>query len=254
VVMQSDASGAAISGRQSPLMRKLQAFVALSDLDLTTLERFYHRRRRFRAGHELIHEGKQNASAYVLADGWAFSYKLLPDGGRQIVDFQIPGDFMGLRSILFRTSDHSVEALTDIEASEVLESDMLDAFARAPRLATAVLWAASRDEAMVVEHLVDLGRRSAEMRMSHFLLELGARLRLVGLGDRTGFACPLTQYHLADALGLSAVHVNRILRQLREEGMVTFQRGRVTFDDVDQLIELAGFDTAYLDQEGPLLR
>jgi CRP-like cAMP-binding protein len=239
---------------QSPLSRKLTAFVALSDADLATLARFDRRRRVFEPGHEMIHEGQENSRAYVLADGWACSYKLLPDGGRQIVDFQIPGDFLGLRSILFRAADHSIEAVTRIEASEVLASDILDAFAKSPRLATAVLWAASRDEAMVVEHLVNLGRRSAEERMAHFLLELGARLNLVGVGDRTGFDCPVTQYHLADALGLSAVHVNRILRELREEGLVTFQKGRVAFDDFDRLKDRAGFDTAYLDQEGPLLR
>ena len=239
---------------ESPLTRKLSAFVALSEVDLETLARFYRRRRRFLAGHEMIHEGQKNASAFILADGWACSYKILPDGDRQIVDFQIPGDFLGLRSILFRTSDHSIEAVTPIEASEVLGSDILDAFSHAPRLATAVLWAASRDEAMVVEHLVNLGRRSAEERVAHLLLELGARLNLVGMGDKTGFDCPLTQYHLADALGLSAVHVNRVLRHLREEGLVTFQKGRVGFDNFDRLRDLARFDTAYLDQGGPLLR
>ncbi len=239
---------------QSPLTRKLSAFVALSDIDLETLERFYRRRRTFLAGQEMIHEGQENACAFILADGWACSYKMLRDGDRQIVEFQIPGDFLGLRSILFRTSDHSVEALTRIEASEVLATDILDAFARAPRLATAVLWAASRDEAMVVEHLVNLGRRTAEERMAHFLLELGARLRLIGVGDRSGYDCPMTQYHLADALGLSSVHVNRVLRRLREEGFLTFQEGRVSFDDFVRLKTLAGFDTAYLDQEGPLLR
>ena len=238
----------------SPLTRKLSAFVALGEADLETLARFYQRRRRFQPGHELIHEGQTHASAFILARGWACSYKILPDGERQIVDFQIPGDFLGLRSILFRTADHSIEAVTRIEASEVLASDILNAFSGAPRLATAVLWAASRDEAMVVEHLVNLGRRSAEERMAHFLLELSARLKLVGMGDRKGFDCPLTQHHLADALGLSAVHVNRVLRQLREGGLVTFQKGRVVFDDFERLKELAGFDTAYLDQEGPLLR
>ena len=117
-----------------------------------------------------------------------------------------------------------------------------------------MLWAASRDEAMVVEHLVNLGRRSADIRMAHFLLELGSRLSLVGVGDRTGFNCPLTQYHLADALGLSAVHVNRVLRHLREAGLVTFRNGRVTFDDFSGLVALANFDVDYLDQDGPLLR
>lgn len=90
--------------------------------------------------------------------------------------------------------------------------------------------------------------------MAHLLLELGARLRLVGLGDKTGFPCQLTQYHLADALGLSAVHVNRLLRHLRGNGVVTFRKGQVVFDDIDRLREMAGFDTAYLDQDGPLLR
>ena len=239
---------------QGPLTRKLSAFVALSRDDLETLAQFHRRRRRFQAGHEMIHEGQRNRSVYILAEGWACSYKMLPDGERQIVDFQIPGDFLGLRSILFRTSDRSTEALTHIEASEVLASDILDGFARAPRLASAVLWAASRDEAMVVEHLVNLGRRSAETRMAHVLLELGARLKLVGIGEDAGFDCPLTQYHLADALGLSAVHVNRVLRHLREEGLVTFQKGRVSFDNLKGLTALAGFDPDYLDQDGPLLR
>ncbi|GGD28669.1 Crp/Fnr family transcriptional regulator [Sinisalibacter lacisalsi] len=239
---------------QSPLTRKLSAFVALSESDLATLSRFDRRSRTFQAGHELIHEGQTKASAFILSTGWACSYKMLPDGERQIVDIQIPGDFLGLRSVLFRTSDHTIEAITRIEASEVLAHDILDAFSHAPRLATAVLWAASRDEAMVVEHLVNLGRRTAEQRMAHFLLELGARLQLVGLGDQTGFDCPLTQYHLADTLGLSAVHVNRVLRKLREDGLVTFQKGRVVFDDFPRLRDIADFDTTYLDQDGPILR
>jgi len=236
------------------LTKKLAAFVALSDVDLDTLARFHRRRRTFLPGHELIHEGQSKAAAFILAEGWALSYKVLPDGERQIVDFQIPGDFLGLRSILFRTADHSIEAATRIEASEVLASDIFDAFAHAPRLASAVLWAASRDEAMVVEHLVNVGRRSAEERMAHLLLELGARLMLVGMGDKAGYGCPLTQYQLADALGLSAVHVNRVLRLLRDDGLVTFQKGQVVFHDIDKLRDLAGFDTDYLDQDGPLLR
>jgi hypothetical protein len=108
------------------------------------------------------------------------------DGTRQIVDFQIPGDFLGLRSVLLRTSDHSFEPIVDIEAAEVLTSDLLDAFAQTPRLATAILWAASRDEAMVVEHLVGIGRRDAEARMAHFLLELGSRLRWSAWATGTG--------------------------------------------------------------------
>ena len=145
----------------SPLARKLGAFVALSDEDLATLDRLHQRRRKFVAGVDLVHQGQADQSAYILAKGWVCSYKLLPNGGRQIVDFQIPGDFLGLRSVLFRTADHNIEPVTAVEASEVIITDLLDAFANTPRLATAVLWAASRDEAMVVEHLVGIGRRNA---------------------------------------------------------------------------------------------
>lgn len=239
---------------KSPLTQKLAAFVAFSDADLEILKRFHRSRRVFLPGHEMVTEGQSDQTAFILADGWACSYKIMPEGERQIVNFQIPGDFLGLRSVLFRTCDHSIQAITRIEASVVVSSDLLDGFGQSSRLATAILWAASRDEAMVVEHLVNLGRRSADERMGHLLLELGARLKLVGLGDKTGFDCPLTQYHLADALGLTPVHVNRVLRNLREEGLLTFQKRRVIIHDFERLAAFSGFDIDYLDHDGPLLR
>ena len=238
---------------QSPLARKLSAFVSLSDAELAVLAGLHRRRKVFLAGRDLVQQGQSRQAAYILASGWVCSYKIQPDGSRQIVDFQIPGDFLGLRSALLRTSDHSFEPIVDIEAAEVLASDFLKALADTPRLATAIFWAASRDEAMVVEHLVSIGRRDAEARMAHFLLELGARLALVGMGSKDGYDCPLTQYHLADTLGLSAIHVNRVLRQLRERGLVTFRNGRVTFENHEKLVDFAEFDTAYLDQGGALL-
>lgn len=241
------------ASQSNPLSRKLAAFVTLSGEELAVLQGLHHRRKRFVAGRDLVHQGQSRHAAFILCSGWACSYKIQPDGSRQIIDFQVPGDFLGLRSVLLRTSDHSFEPLVESEAAEVLLTDLVEAFTRAPRLAAAILWAASRDEAMVVEHLVGVGRRAADIRVAHFLLELGSRLTLVGLGDREGYGCPLTQYHLADALGLSAIHVNRVLRSLREQGLATFREGRVTFHDHDGLAALAGFDGAYLDQTGPLL-
>ncbi|WOI52193.1 Crp/Fnr family transcriptional regulator [Parvularcula sp. LCG005] len=238
---------------RSPLARKLSNFVRLNEAELLVLDGFERRRTDFASGKDLVQQGQSKHTAYILSSGWVCSYKLQPDGSRQIVDFQIPGDFLGLRSVLLRTSDHSFEAVTDIQAAQVHAKDLLAAFSDTPRLATAVFWAASRDEAMVVEHLVNLGCRDADARMAHFLLELASRLSLVGLGTKQGYDCPLTQYHLADALGLSAVHVNRVLRKLRERGLVTFREGHVTFNDIDGLIKLAEFDPGYLDQEDPVL-
>ncbi len=237
-----------------PLARKLSALVALTDVELRVLDALHKRRRIFATGRDLVHQGRADQATYILVSGWAVAYKLLEDGQRQIIDFLIPGDFVGLRGMVSHLSDHSVEPVTDIEVTEVLVADLMTALADTPRLAIAVFWATSRDEAMVVEHLINIGRRDAVVRVAHFLLELGARLALVGMGSKKSYACPLTQDLLADALGLTAVHVNRVLRQLRDKGMVTFRDGFVTFDDYERLTELAGFDPEYLDQIGPLLK
>lgn len=238
---------------QSPFARKLGAFVALSEKEKLAIDQLHQHRRVFPSKRDILQQGEVKQSAYIITSGWAFSYKILRNGTRQIVDFQVPGDFVGLRSILFRTTDHNVEPIARVEAAEVLVHELLEIFSETPRLATAVLWAASRDEAMVVEHLVSIGRRDAKERTAHLLLELGSRLKLVGLGSEVGYDCPLSQYLLADALGLTAVHINRVLRELREEELVTFQNGRVEVHDLDRLIRVADFDKAYLDHDGPLL-
>ena len=240
------------TGGTGPLARKLQAFVRLTPLELGHLGRLQARPRRFKARIDLLHETQADHKAFLLQSGWAVSYKLLADGGRQVIDFQIPGDFLGVRSLLLRTSDHSVAAVTDLVACEVGAQELIEAFEAAPRLGMAMLWAASRDEAMVVEHLVGVGRRGPLARTAHYFLELAQRLRLVGQGDAAGFPCPLNQYLLADALGLSAIHLNRTLRHLRERGLMTLRAGRLTIDDEAGLRALAVFENGYLDQgQGP---
>lgn len=224
------------------LERKLNSFVQLSAAELSCLADLQSARVRVKRGKELVHEGQTGHKAYILQAGWACSFKLLPDGGRQIIGFPIPGDCIGLRSVLLRTSDHSFSALTDAIVSSVEASQMLRLFNEFPRLAAAILWATSRDEAMIVEHLVSIGRRSALERTAHFFLELNERLRLVGLAANREFPCPLNQYVLADALGLSAIHVNRVLRQLRERSLLTLKRGKVVIHDVAALEQLAGFE------------
>ena len=238
---------------ESALMRKLARFVLLGQSELAALAELEARRRPVAAGTDLVHERQAGHHAFILLEGWVCAYKIVPDGGRQVIDFSIPGDFMGLRSVLMRTSDHSFSALTDVAVAEVSARQMLDGFQRQPRLAAAILWAASRDEAMVVEHLVGIGRRSALVRTAHLLVELGQRLQLVGLGSDAGYACPLSQYDLADALGLTAIHVNRVLRQLRERRLLTFRSGRVELHDLPALKALAEWHGGYLDQDQPLL-
>lgn len=231
-----------MTGDLGCLERKLSSFVTLSAEELKCLTELQASPTRVKRGKELVHEGQTGHKAYILHAGWACSFKLLPDGGRQIIGFPIPGDCIGLRSVLLRTSDHSFSALTDVVVSSVEVSRMMRLFADLPRLGAAILWATSRDEAMIVEHLVSIGRRTALERTAHFFLELRERLALVGLATNKEFPCPLNQYVLADALGLSAIHVNRVLRQLRERKLLTLRRGKVVVHDAVALAKLAGFE------------
>jgi len=228
--------------------RKLGAYLPLHADELQIMQRLLKPHTVFPAGREITHEGQQDHAAYILHDGWACSYKRLHDGGRQVINIQIPGDFLGLRSLLLRSSDQSLVALTAVEVSRVHPEQLFEMFRTAPRLAMTWLWAASRDEAMIVEHLVSLGRRDAIAGTVHFLLELGARMKLIGRGTADGYACPLSQSTLADTLGITAIHLNRVLRQLRESKLLVFREGMVTFLDRERLAEIADFDLTYLDQ------
>ena len=155
----------------SVLARKLNTFLRLSPDELTWLADMQSHVVKVKRGQQLTHEGQTGHKAFVLQAGWACSYKLLPDGGRQIISFPVPGDIVGLRSILLRTADHSFSALTDAAVNPVDGTHIVKCLTEFPRLAAALMWAASRDEAMVVEHLVNIGRRSALERTAHFFMD-----------------------------------------------------------------------------------
>jgi CRP-like cAMP-binding protein len=234
------------SSAESVLAKKLHTFLPLSPSELQYLSQIQSSPLPLKRGKQLVQEG-QTGKAFVLQAGWGCSYK---DGGRQIISFPVAGDCVGLRSVLLRTADHSFSALTDAVVSTVEGSHIMKCVAEFPRLAAALLWAASRDEAMVVEHLVNIGRRSALERTAHFFMELAERLSLIGLATETEFKCPLSQFVLAEALGLTAVHVNRVLRQLRESDLLTLRKGSVRIHDLDRLRKLAGYQGGYFNSRG----
>lgn len=225
----------------SALTKKLTAFINLSADELRLIAEFEAKSFFVASGKEITEEGQTGHKSYILQNGWAQTYKVMPDGGRQIIGFPIPGDCVGLRSALLLTADHSFSAVTDAIVSPVPAKLFLGLLNDHPRLGAAFLWAASRDEAMVVEHLVNIGRRNALERTAHFFMELAERLMLVGLATETEFKCPLNQYVIADALGLSAIHVNRVLRELRERNLLTVQTGKVIIHNVVALKELSGY-------------
>ncbi len=226
---------------EDPLTRKLSVFCPLTEKEKAGLAQVRSTPIKVQRGKELFREGQNGHRVFIIETGWASSYKDLPDGGRQIINFPIPGDCVGLRSVLLQASDHAFSVLTDATLTTIDAPRMKQLFEDFPGIRAAFLWSAARDEAMAVEHLVGVGRRSAIERTAHFFMELAERLMLVGLATETQFKCPLNQYVLADALGLSAIHVNRVLRDLRERKLLGLRSGMVTIHDLQSLIKLANY-------------
>jgi CRP-like cAMP-binding protein len=231
---------------RSALKRKLGAVVRLTKTEHACLDAMQAKVRRVPAGTEIVRDGEPYAHAYIVNDGWAIRFKSLSDGRRQILNFALPGDVIGLFSALFEVADHSVAALTDIEIHPVEPTKLVTMFGTCPRLGAAVAWAAGREESILAEQVVRIGRRSAYERMAHIVIELLHRLRLVGVVDHHSFELPLTQEILADTLGLSVVHVNRTLRRLRDDGLLRMKGDRVAIEDLDRLSQIAEFSPHYL--------
>lgn len=231
------------------LGRKLGAFLSLSNAEVDCIEVMQKKVKSVAAGCDLVRDGDPYERTYIVADGWAMRFKTLSDGRRQILNFVLPGDFVGLFSPLFETADHNVSALTDMTVHPVEPTYMVELFANCPRLGAAIAWSAGRDEALLSEQVVRVGRRSAYERTGHIVLELLHRLRLVGEAGQRSFEMPLTQEILADTLGLSIVHVNRTLRRLRENGLLELSDGRLVIKDLEKLTGAAEFSPDYLTPE-----
>lgn len=228
---------------------KLGSYIELTEHDLTALENFTSYMFEYPEGQDILVEGKPTDTVYLIQQGWAFRYKILPDGRRQILTFLIPGDIFGFKESLFDFSDDSVQAVTNLIVHPVAASSIAELPDQNPRLALALTWARLREQSIMGEHIIRLGRKSAYERMAHIIMELLNRLQLVDLARDKEYQLPLTHQMLADTLGLSIVHVNRTLRRLREEGLVVIDRKErmLRIQNIDGLARVAGYDNRFLD-------
>jgi CRP-like cAMP-binding protein len=195
--------------------------------------------RRIGRHHDIFSEGDTLRDVLFLRQGWAYRYRLLGSGRRHIVNFLIPGDFIGP---YFPTASHFCGTLTDVIVCQTPRSEFASVNRDCPALASALQAIMATEYRLLSERLVSLGRRNAKERMAHLLLEMYERMRRVGLIYEHSYEFPVTQEVLADTLGLSVVHVNRTLRSLREDGLAIVGFGRVSIGDLEGLADLAGAD------------
>jgi len=198
------------------------------------------------ANRTIVRRGEEIGYSMLLLDGLLARYKDLSDGQRQITHVHVAGDFPDLHSFTLKHLDHSLLTLTACKIAKVPHDRIAAITEKFPHL-TRVFWFSTNLDACIHrEWEVSLGRRTAIERTAHLLCELQARMQVVGLADETGYALGLTQTELSECLGLTSVHVNRVLRELREGGLCTFRNGRVTITDLAGLQTIAEFDPAYL--------
>jgi CRP-like cAMP-binding protein len=195
---------------------------------------------------DIVREREIPRTMRLMLSGWAYRYKQLPDGRRQIVGFFLPGDICDLHLSILESMDHSLATITQIEMAEV-ENDVFETTIAASRtLKSAFWWENLIAVAVLREWVLNLGQRTALERIAHLLCELYTRMEKIGLASNHQLEFPLTQMDLGETCGISTVHVNRILKELRRENLISFEGRLLTFPDMARLKSLATFDPRYL--------
>ena len=235
-----------------PLIHKLERYGALSADERRMLEEAPSRIDIYEPHQDIVVEGDTPTESCLMVEGFACRYKLLPDGTRQILSLQIPGDFCDLHSFLLKKMDHGIAAVSRCRIAKVPHHKIHHITEHLPRLTRAFWWDVAIDGAIFREWMVGMGRRSSHQRMAHLLCELLLRLKSIGLADDNSYELPPTQADLADALGISTVHVNRVLQELRSEGLITLKEKRLTILDFEKLKQAAGFTPGYLHLTGAI--
>jgi CRP-like cAMP-binding protein len=240
----------------SSLALKIADIPSLAGADLEAFYLVKPQRRLFRKGSMLISTASLQTNAFLICSGWAICYRTAPKGERQIVNVLLPGDFAGIDAGLDPLADRTVEAQTAVTAF-VLDANCLSRFLKSDaRLGEVALWSMFQEMSLVMEHLCCVGQRTAMERVCHFLLELWVRLRQVDLCQGDSFFNPLTLGDMAEALGMSAVHMSRTVQLVRDVNLfaVDFAHRKVTVVNPAEAARVAAFDPSYLKYQPERIR
>jgi CRP-like cAMP-binding protein len=225
---------------------KLRAFGQLDEADIAALAEVTARPHPVEARRDLIREGDRPGPMFVILQGWACRYKILPNGTRQIMAFLMPGDSCDLNVALLAEMDHGIQTITPALVAAIERAQMDDLLEHHPAILHALYVSQLVDEGTLRAWITSMGRRTSIERVAHLMCELYLRANNVGLVGSEPFTMPMSQSLLADALGMTPVHLNRVLKALRLRGAMTMQRGSLAISDPAALAGIAGFDDNYL--------
>jgi CRP-like cAMP-binding protein len=228
------------------LLRQLEVHAKLPEEDCKLILNLPHRQRRADAGSYLVREGDVPTHCTVLASGYAYRQKVTGDGSRQIMAVCIPGDAIDLQNMFLDVSDHAVQMLTQGRVADVPRDALQDLVLHRPAIGSAIIQLTLIEASILREWVVNVGRRDARQRIAHLLCEFAVRLEIRGLTTDGGFELPMTQEQLADATGLTSVHVNRVLKGLEADGLISRKRRYIQFDDWRAPQDAGDFTRRYL--------
>jgi CRP-like cAMP-binding protein len=247
--MSTDFTGAEAADAVAALLLKLRVRDLVVPEEEEVLRASVAEIREHPAGRTIVRAGTTLSASTLLIEGIVCRYKDLADGQRQIMELHVAGDFVDLHGFLLKRLDHNIGTMTPVKVALVPHDALRGITESHPHLGRMLWFSTLLDAAIHREKILSIGRRSAVARIAHILCELMVRLRLVGLADEKGYALPLTQADLADVTGLTSVHVNRMLKKLRDEKKLIFRGGHVAIDDWEGLQRVAEFDPTYLHLE-----
>lgn len=221
-------------------LRRVETFRPFTAEELAFVQSFKSGELKLGAGSTILVEDTNSPHLYTVLSGWAFKHKGLDDGRRQVLNFALPGDLLGLQASVFDCMHHNVEALTDVVLCVFPREKLWSLYEKHQGLAFDVTWLAAREETILGDYLVTVGQRRASERVAFVLLHLFQRARQVGLVRNNKVSFPFTQDHMADAIGFSLVHTNKTLKQLRRTGCFKWVGMDFELIDEEKLQELAG--------------
>lgn len=228
------------------LVRKLESIGRISDEERHAIQSLPARTRNLQPGQDIVRDGDSPSQCCLVLEGWIARYRVLSEGRRQILSFHVPGDIPDLQSLHLAVMDHSLCTISSGTVAFIPNESVRDLAARFPAIG-AVLWRDTLiDAAIFREWMTGIGRRSAHGRIAHLFCEMYVKLHAVGLTDGHRLGWPATQVDIGDALGLSNVHVNRVLQEMRGKGMITLRSNTLVIKAWSELIRAAEFDATYL--------